>query len=241
MEGPSLFILAEESQIFKGKKIIEATGYKLEDNDFLVGLTVNDFKTWGKHFIISFKKFSLRIHYGLFGGYRINDPKPGRNSALTLTFNNGTLDNYICNINIIEQPLDEVYDWRLDMLSEKWDAKFVKKKVLELPADKQIGDILLNADIFSGVGNIIRNEVLYRVKLHPESLLGNIPSAKLMAMIKQTRTYSLDFLKWTRTNELSKHWEVYAKKVCPAGHEIEKKVTGKTKRNSFVCECMVKY
>jgi endonuclease VIII len=241
MEGPSLIILREEAEIFKGKKVIAASGYKFDDHDFFVGKTVIDLKTWGKHFLVCFKDFTLRIHYGLFGGYRINDSRPGKNSALSLVFRTGVFDSYIANLKIIEQPLEEVYDWRLDMLSDQWDPKVVKKKIREQLPDKQIGDILLDAKIFSGVGNIIRNEVLYRVKLHPESLLKAIPSAKLMAMIKETQTYSLDFLQWTRTKELKKHWEVYAQKVCPKGHEVQKIVTGKTKRNSFVCACMERF
>ncbi|HRO68823.1 MAG TPA: hypothetical protein PK951_00545 [Chitinophagaceae bacterium] len=39
-------------------------------------------------------------------------------------------------------------------------------------------DALLDQEIFSGVGNIIKNEVLYRIRVHPESLIGDIPLKK---------------------------------------------------------------
>lgn len=241
MEGPSLVILAEEAMMFKGKKVIEATGYKLEDHDRLVGKKVLDFKTWGKHFLVCFKDFTVRIHYGLFGSYRINNPIAGRNASLSLNFSNGSLDSYIASVKILEGDLDEYYDWRLDMFSEKWKPAAVFKKLMEESPGAQVGDLLLNANIFSGVGNIIRNEVLYRARLHPESLLGNIPEEKIKEMIRETKKYSFDFLKWRKINQLSRHYEVYSREKCPAGHKVVKTYTGKTKRRSFICPCMKLY
>jgi endonuclease VIII len=242
MEGPSLVILKEEVAPFKGKIIKEAKGYAKIDFSQLEHKKVIDFKTWGKHFLICFKDFTVRVHFGLFGNYRINDRKKGVNASVHLAFSNGELNCYVASAKIIKEDLDEVYDWRLDMLSAKWSAAYVKKMLLEQDKNKQIGDLLLNADIFSGVGNIIRNEVLYRVKVHPESKLGDIPPEKITALIKQTRTYSKDFLKWKKKDELKKHWEVYEQKECPLKHPIQKKYTGKTKRRSYICKtCMKKY
>ena len=56
-------------------------------------------------------------------------------------------------------------------------------------------DALLDQNIFSGVGNIIKNEVLYRIKLHPETLVKNIPAINLTDLIKEARNYSFDFFK----------------------------------------------
>jgi endonuclease-8 len=67
-----------------------------------------------------------------------------------------------------------------------------------------ICDVLLEQDIFAGVGNIIKNEVLYRVRVHPESLVGNIPPAKITSIIKEARQYSFDFLEWKRLYVLRK-------------------------------------
>ncbi len=242
MEGPSLVILKEDVAPFKGKIIKVAKGYAKLDFSLLQHKKVVDFKTWGKHFLICFKNFTVRVHFGLFGNYRINDHKKGVNASVHLAFANGELNCYVASAKIIDEDLNEVYDWRLDMLSPKWSAAYVKKLLLQQDKNKQIGDLLLDADIFSGVGNIIRNEVLYRVKIHPESKLGNIPPEKIAALIKQTKIYSKDFLKWKKKNELAKHWEVYEQKECPLHHPLQKKYTGKTKRRSYICkQCMVKY
>lgn len=242
MEGPSLVILKGETQIFKGHEVLSVNGYAALDHERLLHKKITDIKTWGKHFLICFKGFTLRIHFMLFGSYRINDSKEGKNASVSLHFNNGTFDGYICKVKLLEGRLEDIYDWSLDMLSPEWDPKKVKKLLLQYPAETLIGDLLLDANLFSGVGNIIRNEVLYRVRLHPDSNLGAIPSRKLTEMIKQTMVYSYDFLEWKKKNELAKHWEVYTKKKCPLGHTILKEYTGKTKRRSFICEeCMVRY
>ncbi len=241
MEGPSLYILKEEVKNFKGKTIQHVKGYGKFNHKRILHKKVVDFKTWGKHFLVCFNDFTIWIHFGLFGSYKINAEKT-INAKLSLVFNNGELNCYVCSIKFIDEPLNEVYDWRLDMLSEKWDPKIVKKMLMQQNGDKQIGDLLLNANIFSGVGNIIRNEVLYRAKVHPESLLEKIPSRKITEIIKQTHLYSLDFLKWKKKNELSKHWKVYKQKTCANGHLVQNKETGKTKRRSFICDtCMKKY
>jgi hypothetical protein len=44
-EGPSLVILKEELQPFKGRKIIEADGYSKIDKSVFINKKVTDFKT----------------------------------------------------------------------------------------------------------------------------------------------------------------------------------------------------
>ena len=40
-------------------------------------------------------------------------------------------------------------------------------------------DALLDQNVFAGVGNIIKNEVLFRIRVHPLSTVGALPAAKL--------------------------------------------------------------
>ena len=62
-EGPSMVILKEEVQAFKGKKILMASGNSQIDIPALVNKQVVDFKTWGKHFLICLPKLTLRVHF----------------------------------------------------------------------------------------------------------------------------------------------------------------------------------
>jgi endonuclease-8 len=72
------------------------------------------------------------------------------------------------------------------------------EKKLKSHPDMMVCDALMDQDIFSGVGNIIKNEVLFRIGVQPESLLGNLPKKKLNELIAEARNYSFDFLRWKR-------------------------------------------
>src|SRR5438105_1519605 len=118
-EGPSIILLREEVQGFVGKKILSVRGNTKIEKERMAGQKVLTFKSWGKHFLICFKTFTLRVHFLLFGSYRINEERelPAR---LSLEFANGTLNLYNCSIKYIDENLDEVYDWSSDIMSDEW-------------------------------------------------------------------------------------------------------------------------
>jgi endonuclease VIII len=243
MEGPSLVILKQQIKSFKRKKIVEASGLAKIDYERLHGKRVKSFKTFGKHFLIEFSKFSLRIHFLMFGSYRINETKPGKNPSLHLKFDDGDeLNFYTSSIREIEVPLDEVYDWSADVMNKSWNPAKARKKLKKDP-DANVGDALLDQDIFAGVGNIIKNEVLFRIYVHPESVVGALPPRKLTELITEARNYSFDFYKWKKVFQLKKHWLIHTKRKCPRCKiPAFKKYTGKKQRRSFFCEqCQLLY
>lgn len=240
-EGPSIVILKEIVQKFSGQKIVEVTGNAKIDQSRLLDQTVIDFKSWGKHFLICFEDFALRVHFLLFGTYRVDERRelPAR---LSLTFANGELNFYSCAIKFVEGDANAHYDWSADVMNASWDPLKAKLKMAAVPK-KLICDTLLEQDIFSGVGNIIKNEVLYRVHIHPESLTGKIPPLKINEIIREARTYSFEFLEWKKKYELKKHWLAHTKTTCSrCDLPIIKKYTGVKKRRSFFCaSCQKRY
>ncbi|THU41573.1 endonuclease [Niastella caeni] len=240
-EGPSIVILNEAVQPFKGKTILSATGNSSIDKDRLVNQKVTDFKSWGKHFLICLPRFTLRIHFLLFGSYSVNE-QTKKAPRLQLHFPNGDLYLYSCSIRIIEEDLDLVYDWTSDVLNENWAPKKARKKLKAQPG-QLVCDALLDQNIFSGVGNIIKNEVLFRIKVHPENTIHSLPPRKLTELINEACNYSYDFLAWKKAFVLKKHWLVHTKKTCPRCNiPVIKKYLGKTNRRTFYCEnCQVLY
>src|SRR5450432_1676716 len=107
-EGPSIVILKEFVQPFKGKKILKVEGNSKQDIHRLTGEKIIDFKSWGKHFLIYFKNFTVRIHFMLFGSYRINEQKDAV-PRLRLIFKNEELNFYACSIKFIEGDINDVY------------------------------------------------------------------------------------------------------------------------------------
>jgi endonuclease-8 len=239
-EGPSILILKELVQPFESKKIIAASGNAKIDMNALVNEKVN-FKTWGKHFLICTKKINLRVHFLMFGTYVINGKKD-KPARLSLTFKNGEINIYTAAIKTLEEDVDEIYDWSADVMSDTWNAKKAKQKLKQLP-EIIACDALLDQQIFSGVGNIIKNEVLFISRIHPLTEVKNLPSKKLNELIKLARDYSFDFLKWKKEYTLKKHWLVYNKKTCPRCNiPLHKENLGKTKRSSFFCNnCQILY
>lgn len=240
-EGPSIVILKEEVAAFTGKKVIAVSGNTKEDKDRILNQKVLEFKSWGKHFIIRFKDFAVRIHFMLFGSYRINEEKAGT-PRLRLEFKNGFINFYACSVKFVEGDLDESYDWSADVMADEWDAAAAKKKLKKHP-NMLACDAILDQTIFSGSGNIIKNEVLFRIKVHPASKVGALPAAKLTEMVKEARNYSFDFLEWKKAYVLKKHWLAHTKKTCPrCDIPLVKEYMGKTNRRTFFCNnCQVLY
>lgn len=240
-EGPSIVILKEELALFKGKKVIEATGYAKADLTRLKGKKITAIKSWGKHLLICFKTCTVRIHLLLFGTYRINERKAS-NPTLRLSFDKDELNFYTCAVKIIDEPPDEVYDWEVDLLSDQWNPDKVLKLLKKVP-DMLLCDALLNQDIFAGSGNIIKNEVLFRTHLHPLSKVGKLPLKKKKELIQEARQYSFDFLEWKKAYVLKKHWLAHTRKTCPRCHiPFIKAYLGMTQRRSFFCNnCQILY
>lgn len=240
-EGPSIIILKELVQQFKDKKIVEVSGNSKIDISRLNNQTIIDFKSWGKHFLICFRNFTVRIHFMLFGSYRINEQKETK-PRLSLRFNIGELNFYACSVQFIEEDLDKVYDWTGDVMNDDWDADKAKTKLGKQP-DTLVCDALLDQNIFAGVGNIIKNEVLFRIRIHPESKTGALPAEQLDQLIYEARNYSFDFLEWKNNFVLKKHWLAHTKKMCVRCKiPLIKEYAGKTKRRTFFCtNCQIFY
>lgn len=235
-EGPSIVILKEAVQAFKGKQVVHASGNTQKINaDLITGQKIIDFKSWGKHFLICLEQFTVRIHFMLFGSYRINEHKE-TTARLSLQFDDGELNFYACSVAIIEQPLDDIYDWSADVMNSAWDPEKALARLRNNPG-MLVCDALLDQHIFSGVGNIIKNEVLFRIHVHPLSPAGALPPPKLRELVNEASIYSFDFLKWKKEFTLKKHWLAHTRTICPRDHvPFIKAYLGKTRRRTFYCE-----
>jgi len=180
---------------------------------FLLDKETIEFKSWGKHFLICLDGLTLKVHFLIFGSYTIDEKKPDRAIRLNLTFENGEINFYTCSVKYLEGDVNKYYDWSADVMNANWSPKNARRKLKEEP-QKHICDALLEQDIFAGVGNIIKNEILYIVKVHPESKVEKIPSPKIKRLIEKARDYSFRFLEWKRNYKLKKHWLAHTKKIC---------------------------
>jgi len=240
-EGPSIVILREAAAKFRGKTVRRALGNSSLDLTRMEGRRVIALRSWGKHFLIEFSGFSLRVHMLMFGSYRIDERKPSP-PRVSLQFDNGELNIYASSLKYIEGKLDETYDWRTDVMNDAWDPRLARRRLKQQP-DTLICDALLDQELFAGVGNIIKNEVLFRQRVHPESTVGALPPRILGRVIADARAYSFLFLEWKRAFELKKHWQIHTKRTCPTcGGPVSKTYPGKSRRRTFFCpNCQIRY
>lgn len=236
-EGPSILLMKENLQKFCGQKVLNANGNARIDMSALKGKTLLKIKTFGKQTYLVFDTINVRIHLLMFGSYSIDEQtKPDAQLRLALHFKKGGVYFYTCSVKLLENTYLATIDWEADVLSDEWNPAKAKEKLKAKPG-MMACDALMNQDIFSGVGNIIKNEVLFRIGVQPESFIGHLPPDKLDELIFEARNYSLEFLRWKREFVLKKHWLVHNKSTCPkCGAKLIRKHTGLGKRRSFYCE-----
>lgn len=243
-EGPSLFILKEQTSRFAGQHIVQARGNTYAvDTESLVGQPILSLRTWGKQFFIELPELVLRIHFLLFGSFRVDEEREDRVPRLGLSMEDGgEMNFYACSVKELDGDLDALYDWSADVMSDQWDPKAARKKLRAAP-EMLACDALLDQQIFSGVGNIIKNEVLFRIRVHPLSQVGELPAPKLRALVEEARNYSFEFLEWKKAFVLKQHWLAHSKTICPRCHiPFRKGKLGRSNRRSFYCErCQKRY
>lgn len=235
MEGPSLKIACEELRPFLKKRIVAVRGTPKVLSIGFRGKVFRSARSWGKHLLLTFDDFTIRIHFLMFGSYRIDDPRPNRIPKLELRFSKGTVYFYSCAIKCLEEPVSKIYDVEKDLMSSHWNARKALSALRDQP-DAEVADVLMDQEIFAGLGNIIKNEVLFRRGFHPQSRVKELTSAQQRALVKDAHVYSWIFYEWKKKNELKRHWQIFRKRKCPVcGSGVKKRKTGKLDRVSHYC------
>jgi len=61
-EGPSIVILRDAAAHFRNKTVRHASGNSSLDLSRMEGRRIVSVRSWGKHFLLEFRGFSLRAH-----------------------------------------------------------------------------------------------------------------------------------------------------------------------------------
>ncbi|WP_312075791.1 endonuclease [Chryseobacterium sp.] len=236
-EGPVILLMKENIQLFEGEKVSAAKGSSIPENIEIKGKTVNEIKTFGKLTFLIFDDFVIKIHLLMFGSYSLYERKDLSESLrLALKFKNGVVYFYTCSVKFVHPKILSEIDWEADIMSKKWSDEKAEQKLAKHP-EMMVCDALMDQDLFSGVGNIIKNEALFQAGIHPETLLKNLSKNEISLLIDKAKEYSFEFYTFKKKDQLKQTFKVYHQEKCPiCGKSITKKETGKTKRTSFFCE-----
>ncbi len=233
-EGPSLLHLKDKLLPFKNKVVKKAGGYGKMSTDWITGKKLLDIQTWGKHLFFVFTNGAVNIHLGLFGEIMVDERKKV-NRSFYLEFASGEINGYVVRAKKEDKNIHKLYDPRTDILSKIYDKDLVKK-LLKENGSKEIEAVLMDQQIFTGVGNIIRNEALYRAGIHPLSIVEKIPAAKITKLITEVRAYAKLFYKNLEKEGVNKEFAVYKQEFAEDGSEVNMQVLKKSKRKIYFSE-----
>ena len=104
---------------------------------------------------------------------------------------------------------------------------------------EKVGVALLNQSIIAGVGNILRNEILFRAGVNPERTIGSLTMVEIEKIVDVCESLSKEFLKMKiEGKRIEPLLMVYNKyngncKVC--GGKIRFYMQKPINRKTFVC------
>lgn len=87
-----------------------------------------------------------------------------------------------------------------DPLRADWNPSKALRLLLR-NKNRKIGDALLDQSIIAGIGNILRNEILFRARLHPDLKVGAIPISKLRELTDIAYKLSRTFYEYRLANK----------------------------------------
>ncbi|WP_427895942.1 Fpg/Nei family DNA glycosylase [Kribbella sp. GL6] len=174
-EGHTLHRLANDVWDAFGGRTVRASspqGRFADGAALLDGHVLRLTEAHGKHFLADFEGAGwLHIHLGLIGTMDLRrTPAPEPVGAVRVRLQNATSYADLRGATVCEVITDEERDKLLsrlgpDPLRDDADPEAAWKRIhrSKLP----IGQLLMNQDVLSGVGNVYRAEVLFRAKLNP--------------------------------------------------------------------------
>ena len=239
MEGPSIYLLANRLQVVAKQKIIKMAGnahFEIDKED-LVGQTIQEIYAFGKRLVIQLDDYAIVSHFLMYGSYRIDEERKDKIPRLVLWTKKHKVYFYSCSSKCVtKKHIIERVPFEFDILSDQWNIKKVIAKVKRHPK-ATIDDILLDQEIFAGVGNIIKNEALFMSKIAPTHTIAKLSDKKLKEIALNTRSFSELFLQLISQEEwIKKHLQIYRKITCPiCGTKVIRKKTGVRNRWSFYC------
>lgn len=236
MEGPSIYALAELLQSFKNKKIKKIYGNAQFQKDDLARSTIHDIYSYGKRLIIQLDTVALVTHFLMYGSYRVDEPREDKIPRLAIETSTHRLFFYNCSTKrVATKNLKRKIPFHYDILSDKWD---INKVVAAMKSQKNttIDDVLLDQEIFAGVGNIIKNEALFLSHVAPTTPVKKLKIKQLNEIATNARLFSFRFLAWRKMYELKKNLLIYRTKQCPTCNSpVARGKTGTHNRWSFWC------
>lgn len=167
MEGPSIHRLADRLAPLEGQTIEEVDGNARQPIDELAGLEIERVRAVKKRLVVETSEPAAVVHFYMYGTYRINERRE-MEPRLSLRCEADEFNAYSCSAKVWPSPkLEAELDPTGDVLNPCFDDERARQ-ALESREDP-IADVLLDQAVFGGVGNIVKNEALWRAGVPPKA------------------------------------------------------------------------
>lgn len=252
VEGPTAKAIAIKiSQKFVGETvkdvIVKSKRVFIEPKE-LLDKKFNGSDTLGKNIILFFEDNAVRVHLMMFGSihvYELGEPllKPLERARLLVEGVRRKLVVYnapVVEIDRREKILDRLMSTLgPDPLSEDWNREKAAENIIRFGKEK-IGTILLDQSVIAGIGNILRNEILFRAKVHPERSVESLSGGEVKEIVLACERLCREFLelkvKGKGIKEILYVYNRYRGKCRICGGNIKFYMQKPVNRKTFVCE-----
>ncbi|CAH1266329.1 NEIL2 [Branchiostoma lanceolatum] len=233
-EGPSVLQWGEVARQFTGREINRVEGNtKTVHKEELVGCRLSDVKVYGKELFLQFVQISpegdseqgtwIRYHFLMWGSLRANEYKGVSRQSKTGKVPVPRLVLHFAKEEFLAfygGSMYEVDSPACDRGTDILTASFETEKAADaIQRAQPVCYTLLDQSCFSGLGNIIKNEVLYAAKVHPLQPGNLLSRQRALGVVEQALAFSATWMEHKDEHKFKEHWKIYSKKECPLGHK----------------------
>jgi endonuclease VIII len=200
-EGDTIFRTAATLRKWiGGRTITEATSSVAAVNaSLLIGRVASRVEPVGKHVLMQFESAQtepllLRTHMMMTGSWHVYAvgatwQRPRRQARLVLVADERVA---VCFNAPVVELTKELIDTAAgvahlgpDILASEFDVAAALQRARLQPADRALGELLLDQRVVAGIGNIYRCEALFLEGHHPWTTTGSLSSDTLRALLRR--------------------------------------------------------
>ncbi len=214
----------------------------------LIGEKIEDTDTIGKNILLLTGRYCIRIHLMMYGSihiYELNEDFKKPSKMIRLLIETDSKKIVVYNAPIVEIDYRDRLVGRLlkeygpDPLRSDWDRNEAIRRILN-NGWRKIGEVLLDQSVIAGIGNILRNEILFRAGIHPERLVSQLSRDEVKKIVDVAERLTREFLRIKldggRLKPILYVYNRYNEKCKICGSPIKFYIQKEVGRKTFVCE-----
>jgi endonuclease-8 len=145
----------------------------------LAGARIEAVEARGKHLLIPGDDGrTLHVHLGLHGGVRLREPGEGRGRHVVSTEAGDAVFHNAARFQVRSRRLLRL---RLgpDLLGEFDAGEYLRRIRL---VDRPIGEAIMDQSVLAGIGNIVKSETLWRLRIDPFARVSELSDRRLLEL-----------------------------------------------------------